>query len=60
MIRTPNDVERMVLNISFISVLFSFLFYSFTTTVEDPDMGLHEFWTVVLENTGFSLSRHIF
>jgi hypothetical protein len=50
----------MVLNISFISVLFSFLFYSFTTTVEDPDMGLHEFWTVVLENTGFSLSRHIF
>jgi len=35
MIQTPNKVKRKVMKIPFISMPFSFLFYSLTTTVAD-------------------------
>lgn len=36
--RTPNDSKSLLIRFSFISVLFSYLFNSFTTTVADPDL----------------------
>ena len=54
MIQTPNKVKRIVINISFISVLFSFLFYSFTATVADPDLwGYMSFGRLFWKTQGF-------
>jgi hypothetical protein len=61
MIQAPNKVKRIVLNISFISVTFSFLFYNFTATVADSDLwGYMSFGRLFWITQEFPYQRHIF